>query len=821
MEVAVLWDGGLAPFKSFPSGRVSLQKSRAWLKKYVVILRQDGVDSLAWFPDEDAYRLSREAHFTLVQAEGRQQLGPRQPLDEVRVEEAKSMFFHFDFDGTCLVIRPEVRVDELAQFLENRGMGDSVATAASTSPPLPEALPRYTEVPDHIVARQFRLKAALSELRQIVPESVAKLDLPPSFNSICLAGAQSVGKSTLLEYIVGCPCAFRRGGVGTRRPIIYHVMRNDTMPSVEYRFADQKTPVNYDELVAELAVRQGTVFKPEAVEVHIEGPQLFTITVVDLPGYVVTEDLKAVKNINRVHISRPDSLVVLVRRAVDWEAGDDSEAKRAVQDVDPNFERTIVVTNQTRFQFNSLKQQMPRYLHATGDGTVFYPRAKKFFVDVMLAHTQHETAPVDIPTDPVKAHECIMQATADLEEALASVGVDLDPDGPFGRYIGVRRLGQYLRYAVIGDERIAAGWAKASEDKLLEHVERELRLARRHAIPASRMRPTLNYSVQLFAKTLVSLLESPDDESRTGGLTSAEEHFETLAVMPACIQEFLPDSSDWELDPDSWPQNAAPFDGKEEKEFGAQSYQRFQDYEIPAVLAKASTGQKSLLFKSDDEVNEFSGIVVGVSRQTLEEQLRKAVATKCSGLFVNSTRYAIQRAIFCLTLQQFDEVVARIPAQGEGQSLSDDFDVTPQDLLSIGLLREGSLWREYVHKWLRQYVATKVYPDAVMAGKYLSNHRLVELGNAVDTAVNAIGPKPMKAANAIIESRTKEFEVDISTLIGSQVKNTVLETIEINLGRKVDTISDEDVALVFEDGNSNAVRKYYQLEKIKELLSDY
>eukprot|EP00035_Acanthoeca_spectabilis_P011542 m.203491 g.203491 ORF g.203491 m.203491 type:complete len:849 (-) comp15372_c0_seq4:1151-3697(-) len=839
-DASVVWEGGTCPLKEF-RGATNTQQSRDWDTKFVAILRRQNSDEVVWFADNRSYTRAKETQFTIMQTEGQVPITLPIPED-VHSTSGGLDFFKFSKDNNSVVIRVEKNVDGLSSYLESisatHGIGgpagqlprrrtnatlpqrEGAAEGPSTrigAPPLPAVPLEYEDVPDEVVSRQFRLKAALSELQQIVPDSLATLELPPAFNSICLAGAQSVGKSTLLEYIVGCPCAFRRGGVGTRRPIIYHVLRNNSMREVQYRFGDQDKTINYTILVDELAERQGIEFRADAIEVYIEGPQLFTITVVDLPGYVSTNDLGKVKVINRVHISRPDALVVLVRRAVDWEGGDDREAKLAVADVDPEFRRTIVVTNQTRFLFNSLKEQMPGYLNASHGGTVFYPRAKKFFVDVMLEHGAHETSPVDIPDDPSEAAKCILQATSDLEDALKSVNVDLSPAGQHTPFVGVRRLSQYLRYAVIGNVAKADAWASAFEARLRGYVEVELRRVRRLAVGDKDQIATLHYSVHMFTTVMLDLLDRGGG-ALTAGMTSLDEHTETLRRLPSILEKRL--HKQYSLDGGSWPLTDVDFPSKDTKLVGGPCYIRFQELEMQKIMSTRMDGKKGL-FTSAKEVMKLGGLAKNASQQAMGEMLRKAVKGRLRALFAPATQYVLMRAVYCTVLEPMNEAIARMPKYDGSRG---PHGIGPADLLTMGLLRPDSLWAKTVQSWLEDFITEHIFVEAEKLGMYIGSGQLTEFQGSIDDRIDKFKGQEdweMLVANDMIKEKVSLFHSSINTLLDVVVKNKVLRHMAGFVTQRAVEFAVEnphELAAIFGDGNSTFLRRKDNLEKLNELL---
>ncbi|XP_028968136.1 dynamin-1-like protein isoform X2 [Galendromus occidentalis] len=186
---------------------------------------------------------------------------------------------------------------------------------------------------------------------------------------IVVVGAQSSGKSSVLEAIVGKDFLPRGSGIVTRRPLVLqlvHVAKDDN----SYRCADEGTLnldewgkflhtknkifTDFDEIRTEIeneTVRLSGANKgicPEAINLKIFSNKVVNLTLVDLPGLTKVpvgdqpENIEnQIKELIFKYTVNPNSIILAVTPAnTDFAT---SEAIKLARDVDPEGRRTLAV----------------------------------------------------------------------------------------------------------------------------------------------------------------------------------------------------------------------------------------------------------------------------------------------------------------------------------------------------------------------------------------------------------------------------------------------------------------------------------------------
>ncbi|CAG2109883.1 unnamed protein product [Medioppia subpectinata] len=186
---------------------------------------------------------------------------------------------------------------------------------------------------------------------------------------IVVVGAQSSGKSSVLESIVGRDFLPRGSGIVTRRPLILqlqHVAKDDhtvrdasdgTLDAAEWaQFLHTKNKVYTDfdavrrEIEAETERMGGSNrgICPEPINLKIYSDRVVNLTLVDLPGITKVpvgdqpEDIEIqIRNLIVKYIANPNSIILAVTPAnTDFAT---SEALKLAKDVDPDGRRTLAV----------------------------------------------------------------------------------------------------------------------------------------------------------------------------------------------------------------------------------------------------------------------------------------------------------------------------------------------------------------------------------------------------------------------------------------------------------------------------------------------
>jgi replication fork clamp-binding protein CrfC len=181
------------------------------------------------------------------------------------------------------------------------------------------------------------------------------LDLP----QIVVVGAQSAGKSSVLESIVGRDFLPRGSGIVTRRPLVLQLIHKKYSGSGpkewgEFLHLPQKRFTDFNEIRREIdedtdrvaGKNKGVVKQP--INLKIYSPTVVNLTLVDLPGLTKVPVGEQPKDISiRIqemvleYISKPSSLILAVTPANTDIAN--SDALKIAQQVDPDGQRTIGV----------------------------------------------------------------------------------------------------------------------------------------------------------------------------------------------------------------------------------------------------------------------------------------------------------------------------------------------------------------------------------------------------------------------------------------------------------------------------------------------
>lgn len=200
-----------------------------------------------------------------------------------------------------------------------------------------------------------KLIPIISQIRGAVQHAGLELDF--DLPQIAVVGGQSVGKSSLLEALVGRAFLPTGSGVVTRRPLILQLIHGsaefgefDHLPG--HRF------LCFDEIRREIATeterlcgRQKAVSSTPIV-LRVTSPKLITLTLVDLPGIARVplgdqpEDIEQqIRQLIFDHIAKPNCLILAVAAANADLATADSLA--LAREVDPKGERTLGVLTKT------------------------------------------------------------------------------------------------------------------------------------------------------------------------------------------------------------------------------------------------------------------------------------------------------------------------------------------------------------------------------------------------------------------------------------------------------------------------------------------
>lgn len=133
-------------------------------------------------------------------------------------------------------------------------------------------------------------------------------------------GQQSMGKTTLLDYIMGGPIGYSSTDTGTRQPVVI-ILRPSETGGVECKLGG--APIDVKALqhrMKEIMAAQGEQISSQELEVEIAIPNGVHAVFVDLPG--IKDDSKAGAQLTRSVVrsyvqSNPNDLYILVKKASD------------------------------------------------------------------------------------------------------------------------------------------------------------------------------------------------------------------------------------------------------------------------------------------------------------------------------------------------------------------------------------------------------------------------------------------------------------------------------------------------------------------------
>eukprot|EP00418_Pyrodinium_bahamense_P099611 CAMPEP_0179037846 /NCGR_PEP_ID=MMETSP0796-20121207/14334_1 /TAXON_ID=73915 /ORGANISM="Pyrodinium bahamense, Strain pbaha01" /LENGTH=728 /DNA_ID=CAMNT_0020734157 /DNA_START=78 /DNA_END=2264 /DNA_ORIENTATION=+ len=212
------------------------------------------------------------------------------------------------------------------------------------------------------VGSKSELLNVLGDVKARVQDKLGIVDFPmPQF---ILIGKQSVGKSRLIEALAGETFNFISGTLGSRRPTVLE-FRNIASPPSRWYVRDRKTnhweehPIQQVmKLVGAAHEELGESVSPEPIYVRIESPLCVDMQIVDLPGFRdfaldTSKQVLADKIVELVLSFMRDrrNVMLCVEQAAD--AATMSTLQKC-REIDPNFERTILIRNKLDKYYNDL-----------------------------------------------------------------------------------------------------------------------------------------------------------------------------------------------------------------------------------------------------------------------------------------------------------------------------------------------------------------------------------------------------------------------------------------------------------------------------------
>lgn len=199
---------------------------------------------------------------------------------------------------------------------------------------------------DRLIPVINRLQDALGTIHTKV-----NLELP----QIVVVGAQSSGKSSVLESIVGKDFLPRGSGIVTRRPLVLHLTQTHSneewgefthMPGKKFKDFDK---IRHEiEAETERLLGKKANISNESIFLRIYSPNVLDVTLVDLPGLtkvpVGDQPIDIEAQIRRMildFITNPNSIILAISNANQDLANSDS--LKLAREVDPTGDRTLGV----------------------------------------------------------------------------------------------------------------------------------------------------------------------------------------------------------------------------------------------------------------------------------------------------------------------------------------------------------------------------------------------------------------------------------------------------------------------------------------------
>ncbi|KAL0037146.1 hypothetical protein WJX79_002609 [Trebouxia sp. C0005] len=378
---------------------------------------------------------------------------------------------------------------------------------------------------------EFMRYEAYSRLQAAAVAHGESLPIP----EIVAIGGQSDGKSSLLEAFLGFRFNIREVEMGTRRPLICQMVHDPTAQQPRCRIQDEDSdeygpPIMPETAVAEeiklrtekhLQQNGGTV-SAKPIVMRAEYAYSPNLTIVDTPGFI----LKARKgeadttpddilSMVKAQAHPPHRLILFLQQSsVEWCS---SLWMHVIQEVDPNFQRTVVVASKfdNRLKEFAERWEVDRYLSATG---YLHPNAKPFFV--ALPKDRSLTASSEW-------RQAIQQVdSAVLSHLRTEVAGGFDEE-QFGSRIGFANLKMWLEEELARRYRDAAPATLALLQERCEGVAAELVAAESRlqaAEDVTSLRRAAMQHVFAMANHVTALLNgATDPDPSQHGMTTEEE----------------------------------------------------------------------------------------------------------------------------------------------------------------------------------------------------------------------------------------------------------------------------------------------------------
>ncbi|KAK9808620.1 hypothetical protein WJX72_000661 [[Myrmecia] bisecta] len=446
-------------------------------------------------------------------------------------------------------------------------------------------------------------------------------------------GGQSDSKSSLVEAFLGFRFNVREVEMGTRRPLVIQMVHDPTAQTPRCRLQDEDSDEYGPPIVPETAVAEairemtdkhlrqmGSTVSAKPIVMRAEYAFCPNLTIIDTPGFI----LKArkgepesmaddIKNMVRAQIAAPHRLILFLQQSsVEWCS---SLWLHVIQEVDPNFMRTVVVASKfdNRLKEFAERWEVDRYLAASG----YLPaHVKPFFVALPKDRTL---------TSSSEWRKQIQEVDASVFAHMRSQIVGGFNEERFGSHIGFGNLKRYLEDELARRYRDAAPATLSLLQERCEAVAGELVAADAQlqaATDVASLRRAASQHVFAVSTHIAALLQgATDPDPAQHGLTTEEERAAGHAPQ--------------------WPGVAGPVHpvNAELRLYGGAAFERcLQEFQeavqvlgFPTV-ARDKVANVLLAYKARGQGGGSSKVAQDIARHTAKELLAPLLVTACGRL---------------------------------------------------------------------------------------------------------------------------------------------------------------------------------------------
>ncbi|GLC43138.1 hypothetical protein PLESTM_001434900 [Pleodorina starrii] len=379
---------------------------------------------------------------------------------------------------------------------------------------------------------EYRRYDAYSRLQAAAVAMGESLAIP----EIVAIGGQSDGKSSLLEAFLGFRFNIREVEMGTRRPLIVQMVHDPTAQEPRCRLQEEDSDEYGPPIVPETAVADaiqrrteehlrkmgGIAVSSKPIVMRAEYAYCPNLTIIDTPGFILkaksgeqdnTPD--EIMSMVKAQASPPHRMILFLQQSsVEWAS---SLWLRVVQEVDPYFQRTVIVASKfdNRLKEFAERWEVDKYLSATG----YLPaNVRPFFVALPKDRAIQNSAEWRRSMTEVDA-----MIFKHLREGIKG-GFD---EERFASRIGFMNLKKFLEEELSRRYREAAPATLALLQERCDMVsgelmQAEIRLKAAEDVGALR-RAAMKYADTVARQVVLLLQGSAEPDPMQHGLTSDEE----------------------------------------------------------------------------------------------------------------------------------------------------------------------------------------------------------------------------------------------------------------------------------------------------------